>query len=510
MFGLWHRPRKTARAVRPPRFRPQFESLEERRVLSTYFVATTGDDANAGTLAQPFATIQHALDTAVHPGDTIEVRGGTYNERLTFNYSGSADGGFITLEAYPGESVLLSGRGAASNDVGYGNNMVQIINQSYVRLVGFEIAYDTGVWVGDDAFGVRVQGSGSNVEILNNVIHDITGSKSAGVGGAGIHVYGSSLTTPYANVVIDGNEIYNCQPGDSQTETLTVNGNVTGFRITNNLIHDDNNIGIDMIGGEAAVFGLPDGTQGLPVARDGVCSGNTVYNIHANYGGGYAAGIYVDGCQNITVSNNTCYGNDMGLEVGAENPGYVSSGVVVDSNLLYRNTQAGLVLGGYGPKRGRVEDCTFVNNTVYKNDTLNTGSGQLWIQYASNNVITNNIFVAAANNVLLASDGAGNVNNLLDYNLYYAPSPANAQFNWNADSYTGFAAYQDGTGADAHSQFARPLFVNPAANDFRLAAGSPAIDAGSGTPGQYAPTDFAGVAREAVPDIGAYENTTAS
>jgi len=510
MFRPWIRLRQPSGPRRPRTFRLFVEALEDRLVPSTYYVATTGSDSNAGTFSQPFKTIQHGLNTAVNPGDTVEVMGGTYAERLIFPNSGSAAGGYITLEAYPGQQVLLTGNGAANNDIGYGNNMVMILNQSYVQLIGFQIAYDSGVAVQDDAFGVRVQGAGTNVNILNNTVHNITGSTALGLAGAGIHVYGSSLTTPYANVTISGNTIYDCQPGDSQTETLTVNGNVSGFTITNNLIHDDNNIGIDMIGGEASVFGLPNGTQGLPVARNGVCSNNTVYNIHANYGGGYAAGIYVDGGQNITISNNVCYKNDMGLEVGAENAGYIASGIVVQNNLLYRNTQAGLVFGGYAANVGRVENCSFINNTVYKNDTKNTGNGQLWIQYASNNIVTNNIFVAAANNVLIGSDGAGNVNNLLDYNLYFANSAANAQFNWNAATYSGFSAYQNATGEDAHSLFANPLFVNAGANNFQLAAGSPAIDAGSSTSGQYSLTDFNGVTRGIPPDIGAYENTANS
>ncbi len=490
--------------------RPSLEALEDRSLLSTYFVATTGSDSNPGTLTQPFRTVQHGLNAANKPGDIVEVRGGTYNERLTFPHSGSASGGYITLEAYPGEHVLLSGKGANDDDVGYGENMVQIINQSYVKLIGFEIAYDSGVAFGDDAYGVRVQGSGSNVQILNNNIHDITGSVSAGYGGAGIHVYGSSLTTPYSNVIISGNQVYNCQPGDSQTETVTVNGNVTNFQITKNLIHNDNNIGIDMIGGEADVFGKSAGTQNLPVARNGICSQNTVYDIHANYGGGYAGGIYVDGGQNITISDNVSYQNDMGLEVGSENHGYIASGIVVEDNLLYLNTQAGLVFGGYASNVGRVENCSFINNTVYRNDTSNTGNGQLWIQYASNNVVANNIFVAASNDVLIGSDGAGNVNNLVDYNLYFGPSANNAQFNWNSASYTGLAAYQKATGEDAHSHFADPKFVNPAAFNFHLAAGSPAIDAGSSTTGQYDPIDFDGVKRGLPPDIGAYEDTTNS
>ena len=479
--------------------RLELEALEDRCLLSSYFVASTGNDHNPGTITQPFATIQHALNVATNPGDTVNVRAGTYHEKIFFPASGSATGGYITLQAYSGEHVILNGTGVPSSDRGFGNDMMQMHNISYVKLIGFEIENDTGT-SSVDASGVHAEGSGSHIEIRNNVIHNILG-----VHAMGISIYGSSLTTPIDNIIIDSNTIYNCQPADS--ETLTLNGNVTTFQITNNLIHDVNNIGIDMIGGEASIFGVGQRT-GLPVTRNGVCSHNTVCHVLAKYGGGYAAGIYVDGGQNITLTDNTSYANDLGLEVGAENRGYVASGMMVENNLLYLNTQAGLVFGGFDQTVGRVENCTFINNTVYKNDTTNTGNGQLWIQFASNNIVTSNIFYAAANNVLIGGDGAGNTNNLLDYNVYFGPGGANnAQFNWNANTYGTFADYRAGTHQDGHSLFADPLFVNASANDFHLTNASPAIDAGSLTTGQFAPTDFAGVSRGTPPDAGAYENS---
>ena len=53
-----------------------------------------------------------------------------------------------------------------------------------------------------------------------------------------------------------------------------LNGNVTGFEVTNNRVHDNNNIGIDFIGFEGT---CPD--PALDRARDGVCRGNVVWNI---------------------------------------------------------------------------------------------------------------------------------------------------------------------------------------------------------------------------------------
>ncbi|HYQ17251.1 MAG TPA: hypothetical protein VEQ58_15870, partial [Polyangiaceae bacterium] len=42
-----------------------------------YYVAPDGDDANDGSLAKPFATIQKGADVA-GAGDTVYLRGGTY------------------------------------------------------------------------------------------------------------------------------------------------------------------------------------------------------------------------------------------------------------------------------------------------------------------------------------------------------------------------------------------------------------------------------------------------
>ncbi len=49
----------------------------EPSFASDYFVATDGNDTNAGTIDAPFASIQRAQESA-DPGDTVFIRGGTY------------------------------------------------------------------------------------------------------------------------------------------------------------------------------------------------------------------------------------------------------------------------------------------------------------------------------------------------------------------------------------------------------------------------------------------------
>jgi|GEM_PF-4972175 len=55
-----------------------------------YYVATNGNDIGAGSLALPWATIQHAVDHAA-PGDRILVRGGEYRQRVSLDISGTSN-----------------------------------------------------------------------------------------------------------------------------------------------------------------------------------------------------------------------------------------------------------------------------------------------------------------------------------------------------------------------------------------------------------------------------------
>ena len=447
---------------------------------ATRTVAASGGD---------FTTIQAALDAAV-AGDTILVRaqGTPYFEKLVFPRSGSSVDGFISLEAYPGESPVLDGTGVP------GANMVLIEDRSWVRVAGLEIRNNLNV---TDGSGVRILGSGSHIEVRDNRIHDMRGKNAMG-----ITVYATG-SAPISDLVIDGNQIDDCEPAPS--ESLTLNGNVDGFAVTNNLVRDVNNIGIDFIGGETDI--QPDQTK---VARNGVCRGNQVLRARSSYGGGFAGGIYVDGGRDIVVENNVVTESDLGIEIGAENPGLVTSGIVVRSNVVHRNDKAGIVFGGFQASVGRVRDCEFRNNTTYENDTLSRGFGELWIQFAENNVVRDNVFVATAANLLLSSD-AGNTGNALDYNVWYAPGGAtSARFVWNGAAYTGFAAYRAATAQDAASVFADPLLVAPGAGDFHLAPQSPAVNAGDpATSIAAGETDLDGAPRLSGPrvDAGADEVT---
>ncbi len=418
---------------------------------------STWAEAASGIVPDDFPTIQRALDQA-GPGDLIQVKAtaGPFFEKISFPRSGNNVRGFITLMAFPGHRPILDGTGVS------GSHMVLVRSKSYIRLIGFEIRNNLGV---DDGSGVRIVGAGSHIEIRDNRIHDMRGRDAMG-----ITVYGTSRTAAIRDLVIDGNEIFDVEP--ARSEALTLNGNVTRFAVTNNVVRDVNSIGIDFIGGETSIN--PDPTK---VVRNGVCRFNQVYRAKANYGGGFAAGIYVDGARNIIIENNIVAGSDLGIEVGAENAGVVARGIVVRNNVVYGNEKVCLVFGGFDVSAGRVRDSQFLHNTCYQNDTLGTGFGELWIQYAEDNDVRGNIFKGRRNE-LLFSEG-GNVDNTLDYNLWSAPGGAGAAtFTWRGTTYDSYAAYRSASGQDGRSRFGNPRFKRPRAKNFHLRAGSPAIDAG--------------------------------
>lgn len=420
----------------------------------------TAAPARSSVLAVPddYATIQKALDAA-WGGDTVLVAGGVYFEKIALPRSGNPTDGLITLKAAPGQVVVLDGSGVTGDD------MILIDTKSWVKIEGLELRnnFDT-----NDGSGVRVIGSGSHIEIRDNRIHDMRGQHAMG-----ITVYGTEAE-PISELVIDGNEIYDCEPANS--EALTLNGNVTGFEVTNNLVRDVNNIGIDFIGGETDI--QSDTTK---VARNGVCRGNTVVRARSNYGGGWAAGIYVDGGRDIVIENNTVSGSDMGIEVGAENAGMVTTGIKVRNNVIYDNDKSCIVFGGYSASVGRAEGNEFTGNTCYRNDTAAEGLGELWVQWANDNLVTNNIFYTTEQNVLLYSETA-TTGNHLDFNLWYSPADAgSAEFTWQGQWHEGFSAYRANSGQDQGSLFTDPLLAAPGQGDFHLLVASPAVDAGDPT-----------------------------
>ncbi len=491
-----------------------------------YYVSTSGSDSNPGTFGKPWRHIQFAANT-VSAGATVYVLGGVYNEVVSFPRSGTSSGP-ITFESYPGQTAVLDGTGIRCCGPSGTEGLFTISgSRSYITVSGFEVRNLTTSARGPTPAGIWVTGSGTGVHIFNNLVHNITTTAARG-NAFGISVYGTSQA-PLTRIVISGNEVYDLLTG--QSESVNVDGNVTHYTIANNLVHDNDNIGIAAIGYDNA------GPVGYDEAMYGEISGNTVYNISGitNKGEGQsydADGIYCDGCAYVTIENNWVFNADLGIEVtsenqicqangtewsgpsGSGNPGKGKSPcygryATVRNNLFSNSENAGLSIGGAGAATakggeeslgGSTLDTVFVNNTLYNNvkqtadNRSSAPGGEIQIQHqigsAQGNYFENNLVYAGAYNHWIYSFVKSSASYpappaTINWDLYYSSTGyvEHKSIDWDrSNTFASFAAFQNATGEDASSLGG----VNPQVGsvtttptDLDIANGSPAINAGS-------------------------------
>jgi hypothetical protein len=128
---------------------------------NTYYVAPTTSGTPNGSITNPFTSFTTAISTAA-PGDTIYVRGGTYNLNATISIGSGKNGTAANpynMLAYPGETPVLDFRGetySASNSGQKGINL----NGSYWHIKGLTVQY-----AADN--GVAIAGS-------NNIVEQVT------------------------------------------------------------------------------------------------------------------------------------------------------------------------------------------------------------------------------------------------------------------------------------------------------------------------------------------------
>jgi len=497
----------------------------------TYFVSKTGDDQNPGTRRLPWLTIQHAANS-VSAGARVYVFGAVYHEAVNFPNSGTGSAP-ITFESYPGETAIIDGTGlkcCTSNPPSSGNGtqgLITIVNQSYLTISGFEIRNFTTNSPNFVPTGVWITGAGTGVQILNNRVHNITTESEKNGNAFGISVYGTSKT-PITQLLINGNEVDHLRTGNS--ESVNVDGNITHFAITNNLVHDNDNIGIDAIGYEGV------GPVGYDEAMYGEISGNTVYNISGitNPGEGYeydADGLYCDGCAYVTFERNVIMQVDYGIETTSENQVCLANGTewsgsgntgtagrgrfpcygryaTVRNNIFCNANACGNSIGGYAPATrdggpsnggGSSYHDVFVNNTLYNNATQpgneseggSTGEFQIQYQVGSDqgDIYENNVVYAGAYNTWIFnyvpfSGTSPAPPATLNWNLYNsAAGYVEGKSIWwgNVNTFTSFLNWQTSSGEDANSLNADPLFVNLAGvpPNFDTIPSSPTVDAGS-------------------------------
>jgi hypothetical protein len=484
-----------------------------------YYVAVGGNNSGPGSQGQPWGSIGYAAGKAV-AGDTVYVRGGTYHESIDVNRSGSATDGPIVFAGYPGETVVVSGTGLPAPG-GTMRGLWNLNNVSYVTVQGFEVSNYGASSSADTPVGIYVNGGGTQLQILNNHVHDIANTVEACPKGNafGIEVYANDPAHSINHLTISGNEVDHLRLGCS--ESLSLTGNVEQWTISNNSVHDNDNIGIAALGFEA--MDTAGGGSFQSQARDGMIVGNKVYNLTSQGNPAYktkgysADGIYVEGGARVVVERNLVQKADIGIELACETQGKLTSDVIARDNLVMYSQVAGISVGGADTSNGGTQNATIVNNTLFRNDTVGTGSGEFQIQFhVAGTVFENNLVYANGNGLLVnyapsadANPGYPNPGSI-DHNLYFADGGAgNANWVWQASPYTSIAAYSAASSGDYATLLSDPQLLSVDTPDLHVGAASPARGAGLGLPiSTVGALDYAGAPRFSAAgtiDIGAYQ-----
>ncbi len=433
-------------------------------------------------------SIQKAVDNA-KSGQIVCVRAGTYHERVEIKPSKSG----ITLMAFPGERPIIDGKGtlpAATSTNQY---------LGLVHITGSNVIVD-GFDVRNSAIrGVAVhQPSTSNTPQVNVTVRNmiVSGSKDIGIALKGINGIQPRNILIASNVVFDNNRKF-------------LNGTIAGA-------------GVSFVD-----------------VKDSTARGNHVYH---NHGEGFNVGRWTSG---ITVEDNVIYDNErVNLYlVRTVNP-------LIQRNLVFCSDDPAYWSGSgnlYRPGSGlELRDETFANapnlplssgqviiNNIVVGCGLNFGvATQVTGGGLINAVVANNSFINArgktgegVNNVLFEGRATYKnskfVNNLILQTvpgnsaalLTVQGTPDLSTFTMANNLYST-PPHKSWPNHETNRLVANPLIANPVAPvkgvipdvySYRIAPGSPAINAGQ--PLGQVTNDFFQHSRIGAPDIGADEMT---
>ncbi len=179
-----------------------------------YYVAPSGNDSNRGSMGAPWKTISYAI-TKTKPGDTLLVRGGTYNEGEIWIRSemGGADGKYLTISAFPYETPVFTN-----------GNRGMIVDASYVRVIGLHFQN------GKSLYNVDWAGLSHHVEFINNYFSGEFSWEAIGITGDSNLVQGNVMTLSGSSVGTQGHGIYASQGAHTIIRNNTISG-MTGYGI---------------------------------------------------------------------------------------------------------------------------------------------------------------------------------------------------------------------------------------------------------------------------------------
>lgn len=299
---------------------------------TTYYVSPGGKDSNAGTLSQPFFSLNKAW-TIVSAGDIIYMRGGVYSYTSQQNLTGKngTSGNLIKIWAYPGEVPVIT-RATSWTWSSYHAGIYFSGNYCHfkgLKITGF-VQKDTYVWMG------------LYCRDFNNCIFEF------------LDIYNNGLGS-YMTGSCTGNSIINCDWHDNY-DPLTNDdeyGNADGLNFEN-ITRGGSNI----INGCRFWNNSDDGLD---------LFNNASYLLIENcwaWGNGYRE------------DQRTLGGNGDGFKLGGENQTETGLLRTVRNCLSFDNKEWAF------NENGAASDMELFNNTAYKNGYANGWSGGLHLNYS--------------------------------------------------------------------------------------------------------------------------------
>jgi parallel beta-helix repeat protein len=410
----------------------------------TFYVAPNGNDADPGSEAKPWATINHAAAT-LEPGDTVLVKNGTYGG-VYIDRSGTPDKP-MTFKAFPGDKPRI--------EINVINSPAFLLEgASYINVDGFDMDYTYPISDAEKKSGERWEG-GVTIKFNNAQpapVHHVrvTNNRVHGFPGGGI---GSGLAD---YITIEGNTIWET--------ALWSNYDTSAISLYQNA-NSDFNAGFHNVIRGNTVFNNENKVIGSGIGNKVITDGNCIIIDD----GRLTQNFSLDNTKfqaykgSTLIENNICAGNGArGVEV------YSSDNVLVRHNTFYKNLQTKDILDKDNP-------------------STRIGGGELDANAASNVRFVNNIVYAEAG---LPATGTYDVTNVVfENNLYFGTTNIP---NKSPSDKVGDPLFENAS-----------TDLNTA--NFRLRSGSPAID--TALAGQSPATDVGGLSRPvgAGSDIGAWE-----
>ena len=428
--------------------------------MATYYVATTGDNADPGTLAEPWETITYA-ESQVSAGDTVYIRAGTYDEGEISITENGTPGQDITFRAYGSEEVILQ--------KGAGDDFIFDCTADYRIFQGFELDSENARSV------VRLDGDYD--QLLDCDLHDASWWAMVDVGGDHCTVDHCTFLNNYVAVDEDAAGV-GCSGGQAYlTVSFCTFENMRGDGII--VDHNTGTEGVDYDG-----FSFHD-NEIFPGAGNQLCCEG---GIDVKRGNGECYNNYI---HDYRATDQSCGGTGSNGEAIFLHGTDVNSWVVRDN--IIENCTIGIWLTS-GIEADVYRNVIFDSPAADANaDATGNVGVAIYIQDAPSDIdIWNNTFVDCDGKTIWLSDATVDIKNNIfdgcgDYDEDGAPT-VTADYNcWNNCSSSTAG------GNDVNDD---PEFTDRAGDDFTLQSTSPCIDVGTDVGLEYEGT---------APDLGAYE-----